>query len=132
MIGTRLALDHLEPVYLYEFDPTQPPVVSLIYPDTSKMAPYRWLMLLLPSGQVALSNGMNRMLFSILTRRVDSAYLQCEAFSRAFPIQSDTTFKRGGWSVRDLDRQIATKAYQRLRGKAGDSVASILTRRSQS
>jgi hypothetical protein len=31
---------------------------------------------------------------------------------------------RGGWSVRDLDRQIATKAYQRLRGKSGNSVAS--------
>ena len=31
---------------------------------------------------------------------------------------------RGGWSVRDLDRQIATKAYQRLRGKPGNSVAS--------
>ena len=31
---------------------------------------------------------------------------------------------RGGWSVRDLDRQIATKAYQRLHGKAGTSVAS--------
>jgi predicted nuclease of restriction endonuclease-like (RecB) superfamily len=30
---------------------------------------------------------------------------------------------RGGWSVRDLDRQIATKAYQRLRGKSGNSVA---------
>jgi transposase len=32
---------------------------------------------------------------------------------------------RGGWSVRDLDRQIATKAYQRLRGKSGKSVASF-------
>jgi predicted nuclease of restriction endonuclease-like (RecB) superfamily len=31
---------------------------------------------------------------------------------------------RGGWSVRDLDRQIATKAYQRLHGKPGTSVAS--------
>jgi predicted nuclease of restriction endonuclease-like (RecB) superfamily len=31
---------------------------------------------------------------------------------------------RGGWSVRDLDRQIATKAYQRLRGKPGNSVTS--------
>jgi predicted nuclease of restriction endonuclease-like (RecB) superfamily len=31
---------------------------------------------------------------------------------------------RGGWSVRDLDRQIATKAYQRLRGKPGNPVAS--------
>jgi predicted nuclease of restriction endonuclease-like (RecB) superfamily len=31
---------------------------------------------------------------------------------------------RGGWSVRDLDRQIATKAYQRLHGMAGTSVAS--------
>jgi predicted nuclease of restriction endonuclease-like (RecB) superfamily len=31
---------------------------------------------------------------------------------------------RGGWSVRDLDRQITTKAYQRLRGKSGNSVAS--------
>jgi predicted nuclease of restriction endonuclease-like (RecB) superfamily len=28
---------------------------------------------------------------------------------------------RGGWSVRELDRQIATKAYQRLRGKTGRS-----------
>jgi hypothetical protein len=27
---------------------------------------------------------------------------------------------RGGWSVRDLDRQIATKAYQRLGGKPGN------------
>jgi predicted nuclease of restriction endonuclease-like (RecB) superfamily len=33
---------------------------------------------------------------------------------------------RGGWSVRDLDRQIATKAYQRLHGKPGTSVASSL------
>jgi predicted nuclease of restriction endonuclease-like (RecB) superfamily len=31
---------------------------------------------------------------------------------------------RGGRSVRDLDRQIATKAYQRLRGEPGNSVAS--------
>jgi len=31
---------------------------------------------------------------------------------------------RGGWSVQDLDRQIATKAYQRLRGKSGNSDAS--------
>jgi hypothetical protein len=31
---------------------------------------------------------------------------------------------RGGWSVRDLDRQIATKAYQRLHGKPGTSIAS--------
>jgi predicted nuclease of restriction endonuclease-like (RecB) superfamily len=31
---------------------------------------------------------------------------------------------RGGWSVRDLDRQIATNAYQRLRRKASTSVAS--------
>ena len=31
---------------------------------------------------------------------------------------------RGGWSVRDLDRQIATKAFQRLRGRSGKSVAS--------
>jgi len=30
----------------------------------------------------------------------------------------------GGWSVRDLDRRIATKAYQRLHGKPGTSVAS--------
>jgi predicted nuclease of restriction endonuclease-like (RecB) superfamily len=33
---------------------------------------------------------------------------------------------RGGWSARDLDRQIAIKAYQRLRGKPGTSVASSL------
>lgn len=31
---------------------------------------------------------------------------------------------RGGWSVRDLHRQIATKAYQRLHGKPGTSIAS--------
>jgi predicted nuclease of restriction endonuclease-like (RecB) superfamily len=31
---------------------------------------------------------------------------------------------RGGWSVRELDRQIATKAYHRLRGKRGRSAIS--------
>jgi predicted nuclease of restriction endonuclease-like (RecB) superfamily len=31
---------------------------------------------------------------------------------------------RGGWSVRDLDRQIATKAYHRLRGKPKSSAVS--------
>jgi predicted nuclease of restriction endonuclease-like (RecB) superfamily len=30
---------------------------------------------------------------------------------------------RGGWTVRDLDRQIATKAYHRLRGKPDRSIA---------
>jgi len=31
---------------------------------------------------------------------------------------------RGGWSVRELDRQIATKAYHRLRGRRGSSAIS--------
>jgi predicted nuclease of restriction endonuclease-like (RecB) superfamily len=31
---------------------------------------------------------------------------------------------RGGWSVRELDRQIATKAYHRLRRKRGSSAIS--------
>ena len=33
---------------------------------------------------------------------------------------------RGGWSVRDLDRQIATRAYQRLRGRSATTVGSSL------
>jgi predicted nuclease of restriction endonuclease-like (RecB) superfamily len=37
----------------------------------------------------------------------------------------ETEAVRGGWSVRDLDRQIATQAYQRLRGQPAPALSSV-------
>lgn len=39
----------------------------------------------------------------------------------------ETEAIRGGWSVRELDRQVASRAYERLHGKRGGSIAKVGT-----